>query len=273
MTLITLNQASKVFGKDVEQALALSRAGVEVADIREQTGATVALAETSLSICDGEVFMIMGLSGSGKSTLLRLINRLISPTSGTVSIDGVDLAALSSADLRALRRKRLAMVFQGFGLLPHRSVLENIGFGLEIQGRRKADRLSIAETWVERVGLTGFAESLPNQLSGGMRQRVGLARALASGADILLMDEPFSALDPLIRREMQDLLLELQRDLNKTIVFVTHDLAEAVKVGTRIAILRDGAIVQIGSGRDIIDHPADAYVRAFTEDLRLPVTP
>ncbi len=273
MTLITLNQVSKVFGKNTEQALALSRDGVAVADIRAQIGATVALAETSLNISDGEVFMIMGLSGSGKSTLLRLINRLISPTSGTVSIDGVDLAALSSAHLRALRRKRLAMVFQGFGLLPHRSVLDNVGFGLEIQGQGSEERRPSAATWIERVGLTGFSKSLPHQLSGGMRQRVGLARALASGADILLMDEPFSALDPLIRREMQDLLLDLQRDLNKTIVFVTHDLAEAVKVGTRIAILRDGAIVQIGSGRDIVDHPADAYVRAFTDDLRLPVTP
>jgi glycine betaine/proline transport system ATP-binding protein len=268
MSLIILDRVAKVFGKAANQALALSRDGGDAASIREKTGATVALAETSLEISTAEVFMIMGLSGSGKSTLLRLINRLIEPTSGSVSVDGCNMGDLSPSGLRKLRRERLAMVFQGFGLLPHRTVSDNVAFGLEVQGVSRDDRHVIAQNWISRVGLDGFTAAFPHELSGGMRQRVGLARALASGADILLMDEPFSALDPLIRREMQDLLNALQSELGKTIVFVTHDLAEAIKLGTRIAILRGGRVVQIGCGADIIDRPADAYVRAFTEDLR-----
>lgn len=268
MSLIALDRAAKVFGPETERALELSNSGMEAAEIRSQTGATVALAETSLAINRGDVFMIMGLSGSGKSTLLRLINRLIEPTCGTVSIDGTVINSLSGSQLRALRQKRLAMVFQGFGLLPHRTVIDNVAFGLEIQGYAKEQRRATVMELIARVGLEGFTSAFPHELSGGMRQRVGLARALATGADILLMDEPFSALDPLIRREMQALLAALQRDLSKTIVFVTHDLAEAVKLGSRIAILRDGKIVQVGTGPEIIDSPADDYVRAFTQDLR-----
>lgn len=268
MSLITLEQVSKVYGPNSDQALELSNSGADVAAIRSETGATVALAETSLGVSQGDIFMIMGLSGSGKSTLLRLINRLIEPTSGAVSIDGANINVLSSAALRTLRQNRLAMVFQGFGLLPHRTVLDNVAFGLEIQGHPKGQRQAEVQDMIARVGLDGFTSAFPHELSGGMRQRVGLARALATGADILLMDEPFSALDPLIRREMQALLAELQQDLHKTIVFVTHDLAEAVKLGNRIAILRDGKVVQNGTGREIIESPADDYVRAFTEDLR-----
>lgn len=268
MTLIALDRVTKVFGRETGQALALSNDGLDPARIREQTGATVALKETSLGIEAGEVFMIMGLSGSGKSTLLRLINRLIEASSGTVSIDGKNIGALSTSELRALRQKRLAMVFQSFGLLPHRSVLDNVAFGLEVQGKAADERHDAAKTWITRVGLDGFETSFPHELSGGMRQRVGLARALTAGADILLMDEPFSALDPIIRREMQSLLNGLQQELGKTIVFVTHDLAEAVKLGTRIAILKDGAVVQLGTPTEIMDAPADDYVRAFTDDLR-----
>ncbi|MBT4739069.1 MAG: betaine/proline/choline family ABC transporter ATP-binding protein [Rhodospirillaceae bacterium] len=268
MSRIALDRVTKVFGRRVDDALALSRDRVGASEIREQTGATVALAETSLNVAAGEVFMIMGLSGSGKSTLLRLINRLIDPSSGRVAIDGTDINALSPAELRAVRRDRLAMVFQGFGLLPHRTVADNVGFGLEVQGVSEEARHSAVADWITRVGLDGFTTALPHELSGGMRQRVGLARALAAGADILLMDEPFSALDPLIRREMQGLLADLQRDLGKTIVFVTHDLSEAIRLGSRIAILKDGRIIQVGTGAEIVDAPADDYVRAFTEDLR-----
>lgn len=268
MSLITLDRVSKIYGPSQQSALTLLQEGVSTRDIRQQTGATVALAETSLAIEAGEVFVIMGLSGSGKSTLLRLINRLISPTSGRVLVDDTDVATLADQDLRVLKRARLAMVFQSFALLPHRTVEDNVAFGLEIQGQGAEARMAAAKEWTNRVGLDGFEQALPHELSGGMRQRVGLARALATGADILLMDEPFSALDPLIRREMQDLLMELERDLGKTIVFVTHDLAEAVKLGTRIAILRDGAVVQTGTGHGILENPADDYVRAFTEDIR-----
>ena len=269
MSLITFAGVAKVFGPHPQDALALIRDGVLPVEVRGRTGSTVALAETALDISSGEVFVVMGLSGSGKSTLLRLINRLIDPTAGTVMIDGLDIAGLSGAELRNLRRSRLAMVFQSFALLPHRTVQDNIAFGLDLQGRAVDERVALAQEWIGRVGLDGFAEAFPHELSGGMRQRVGLARALATGADILLMDEPFSALDPLIRREMQDLLITLERDLGRTIVFVTHDLAEAIKLGNRIAILRDGQIIQIGTGSDIVNNPADAYVRAFTKDLHL----
>lgn len=268
MSQIIFDRAAKVYGGDTDAALGLSREGVDAADIRTRTGATVALAETSLEITSGEVFMVMGLSGSGKSTLLRLINGLILPSAGSVSVNGRNINDLDATSLRTLRREKMAMVFQNFALLPHRTVIDNIGFGLEIQGQSLSEREPVALGWVDRVGLNGFERSYPHQLSGGMRQRVGLARALATGADILLMDEPFSALDPLIRREMQDLLGELEQDLGKTIVFVTHDLAEAIRLGTRIAILREGRIVQIGTAQEILDSPADKYVKAFTEDVR-----
>ncbi len=268
MSLIEFDRAAKVYGGDWEHALALSRDSVSAADIRARTDATVALAETSLSIEPGEVFMVMGLSGSGKSTLLRLINGLISPSAGHVRVDGADIGSLSEAGLRALRRERMSMVFQGFALLPHRTVTDNVAFGLELQDMSAPARDAVTQAWIEKVGLDGFEQAFPRELSGGMRQRVGLARALATGADILLMDEPFSALDPLIRREMQDLLADLEKDLKKTIVFVTHDLAEAVKLGGRIAILREGRLVQVGTRQEILDTPANDYVRAFTEDLR-----
>ena len=268
MGLVTFDQVSKVFGPHPVAALNLLTQGASASDVRAQTGSTVALAQTSLSIDAGEVFVVMGLSGSGKSTLLRLINRLITPTTGTVSIDGTDICTLSPADLRSLRRNRMAMVFQSFALLPHRTVQDNIAFGLDIQKVDGDVRNETVDHWVNKVGLSGFSSAFPHELSGGMRQRVGLARALATGADILLMDEPFSALDPLIRREMQDLLVSLEQELGRTIVFVTHDLQEALRLGTRIAILRDGRIVQVGTGEDIVNHPADAYVRAFTDDLR-----
>ncbi|MGB1876509.1 MAG: ATP-binding cassette domain-containing protein [Rhodospirillaceae bacterium] len=268
MTCIVLDRVSKVYGREVEKALTLSQDGLATSEIRDQTGTVVALAETTLQVSAGEVFMIMGLSGSGKSTLLRLINGLIEPSGGYVSIDGTDINALPAAELRALRRDRLAMVFQGFGLLPHRTVADNVGFGLEVQGVSSDERHAAVSNWIASVGLDGFSSALPHELSGGMRQRVGLARALATGADILLMDEPFSALDPLIRREMQDLLVGLQKELGKTIVFVTHDLSEAVKLGSRIAILKDGQIIQVGTGAEIVGSPADDYVSAFTEDLR-----
>ncbi len=269
MSLIRLHRVTKAFGPKPEEALGLIAEGLNPANVREQTGTSVALTETSLNIETGEVFVVMGLSGSGKSTLLRLINRLIEPTTGTVFIADKDIGQMSPADLRALRRSRMAMVFQSFALLPHRTVADNIVFGLDIQGAEHEVKAAQAHQWIERVGLDGYADAFPHQLSGGMRQRVGLARALATGADILLMDEPFSALDPLIRREMQDLLVGLEKELGRTIIFVTHDLAEAMRLGTRIAILRDGQIVQTGSAADIVDHPADDYVRAFTEDLRL----
>ncbi|MDG2242931.1 MAG: betaine/proline/choline family ABC transporter ATP-binding protein [Rhodospirillaceae bacterium] len=268
MTCITLDRVSKVYGREVKQALTLSREDMPASEIRRQTGAVLALAPTTLKVTAGEIFMIMGLSGSGKSTLLRLINRLIEPSSGCVYVDGKNINALSPTELRALRRDRLAMVFQGFGLLPHRTVSDNVGFGLEVQGVSSDERHSGVSKWIARVGLDGFSSALPHELSGGMRQRVGLARALATGADILLMDEPFSALDPLIRREMQDLLKGLQKELGKTIVFVTHDLSEAIKLGSRIAILKDGQIIQVGAGTEIVSSPVDDYVRAFTEDLR-----
>ncbi|MFL2769811.1 MAG: ATP-binding cassette domain-containing protein [Rhodospirillaceae bacterium] len=267
MSLINLDCITKIFGPQEKEALALIREGVSIPEIRIKCEAVPALAQISLAIEPGEVFVIMGLSGSGKSTLLRVINRLVEPTSGSVFIDGVDIGPLSATDLRVLRQQRLSMVFQGFGLLPHRNVHDNIKFGLEIQGQIQGEQIEEIDAWISRVGLEGFAHAFPHELSGGMQQRVGLARALATGADILLMDEPFSALDPLIRREMQSLLADLEQELCRTIVFVTHDLAEAVKLGSRIAILRDGQIVQMGTGEEILTNPADSYVRAFTKDL------
>ena len=242
-----------------------------------ETGHTVALADVSLDIEAGRVFMIMGLSGSGKSTLVRHINRLIDPTAGSIVIGGVDLLGLSLRALNGFRRRHMGMVFQRFGLLPHRTVLDNAAYGLEIQGLARRERRRRAAEWLDAVGLAGYEEAFPGQLSGGQQQRVGLARALATNADILLMDEPFSALDPLIRAEMQDLLATLQTRLRKTVVFVTHDLDEALRLGDRIAILKDGRIAQVGSPTEVLHSPADAYVRAFVANANrvrlLPVTP
>ncbi|QYZ80349.1 glycine betaine/L-proline ABC transporter ATP-binding protein [Methanofollis formosanus] len=253
----------KIFGKHPLDATPLIKEGRSKEEILEKTGQTVGLRDVNLSVEEGEIFVIMGLSGSGKSTLLRCANRLIDPTSGEILIDGTDIASLDEDALRDVRRKKLGMVFQNFALLPHRSVIENVAFGLEVQGMPEDARREKAKKTIEMVGLAGYEESMPDQLSGGMKQRVGLARALASDPDILLMDEAFSALDPIIRTGMQDELLDLQNDLNKTIIFVTHDLDEALKLGNRIALMKDGAVVQVGTPEDILTSPADEYVASF----------
>ncbi|MCD6075718.1 MAG: transporter, nucleotide binding/ATPase protein, partial [Rhodospirillales bacterium] len=227
----------------------------------------IALRDIDLDIEGGEIHIVMGLSGSGKSTLIRLINRLIEPTGGSVHLEGMDIVKLSREPLMELRRRHIAMVFQRFALFPHRNVRDNIAYGLEIQGVDKAPRRKRADEWIERVGLDGYADRAPAELSGGMQQRVGLARALCAGAEILLMDEPFGALDPLIRAEMQDVLLKLQADLKKTILFITHDLNEALLLGSRVAILRDGLLVQDAEPEDIVLNPADAHVAEFVRDI------
>jgi glycine betaine/proline transport system ATP-binding protein len=237
--------------------------GLSKDEVFEQTGSTVAVHDASFDVDAGEIFVIMGLSGSGKSTLLRLINRLIEPTSGAVRIHDVDIAALSNKDLVDLRRRDMAMVFQSFALLPHLTVLDNAAFGLDVAGAEKHERNERAMAALEQVGLAGNARSFPDELSGGMRQRVGLARALATDPSILLMDEAFSALDPLIRREMQDQLLAIQQQEPRTVLFVSHDLDEAMHIGDRIAIMEGGRVLQIGTGQQILDHPKDEYVRSF----------
>ena len=238
-------------------------AEIVLRNVTKLFGDTRALNDVSLDIPSNGVFVVMGLSGSGKSTLIRHINRLIEPTSGTITFDGRDVTALDARALRDFRRRSVSMVFQGFGLMPHMTVLDNAAFGLVARGEPKDQARAAARDWLHAVGLDGRDGAYPDQLSGGMKQRVGLARALATGTDTLLMDEAFSALDPLIRADMQDLLLDLRRKSNTTVVFVTHDLAEAVRIGDRIAILRDGAVVQTGTPAQIIDHPADAYVARF----------
>ena len=244
-------------------------ADISLRNITKLFGQTRALNDVSLDVPSGGVFVIMGLSGSGKSTLIRHINRLIEPTSGTVTFDGQDITALDAKALRAFRRRSVSMVFQGFGLMPHLNVLDNVAFGLAARGEAKDQAHATARDWIRSVGLDGRESAYPDQLSGGMKQRVGLARALATGTDTLLMDEAFSALDPLIRADMQDLLLDLRRKTDNTVIFVTHDLAEAVRIGDRIAILRDGEVVQTGTPGDILDHPADDYVARFVSVARL----
>ncbi|OSQ48483.1 quaternary amine ABC transporter ATP-binding protein [Thalassospira alkalitolerans] len=267
MSYIEIRNIFKIFGPDPQTALQMAKAGADKDEILAKTGHTVGLHDVSLSIERGETFVVMGLSGSGKSTLIRHLNRLIDPTSGEVLFDGTDILAMSISELNAFRRKRLGMVFQRFGLLPHRNVINNVAYGLEIQGQDRKTREDAARNWIERVGLGGYEDKFPDQLSGGMQQRVGLARALATDPEVLLMDEAFSALDPLIRNDMQDELVKLQGELHKTIVFITHDLDEALKLGDRIAILKDGKLIQTGRPEEIIMHPADNYVRAFTRDV------
>ncbi len=267
MAKIRADDLTKIFGDDPEQGLALLQAGKTKEEILEATGQVVAVLDASFEVYEGELFVVMGLSGSGKSTLVRLLNRLIEPTAGKVEIDGVDITALSPRDLRELRARKISMVFQHFALFPHRTVLENAAFGLEVQKLPEAERHQRAREALETVGLAGWEDVYPGQLSGGMQQRVGLARALATNADVMLMDEAFSALDPLIRREMQDQLIELQQDLRKTIVFITHDLNEAMRLGDRIAVMRAGEIVQIGTAEEILEEPADEYVAAFVQDV------
>ncbi|XKG66883.1 glycine betaine/L-proline ABC transporter ATP-binding protein ProV [Mesobacillus maritimus] len=266
---IKVNDVTKIFGKSSKKALQLIKEGKSKEQILKETGSTVGVNRASFEVKSGEIFVIMGLSGSGKSTLVRLLNRLIDPTIGQVEIDGKDVVKMNKEELREVRRKKMSMVFQKFALFPHRTVLENTEYGLEIQGVEKADRSSKALEALELVGLKGYEDQYPSQLSGGMQQRVGLARALANDPDILLMDEAFSALDPLIRKDMQDELLELQSNMEKTIVFITHDLDEALRIGDRIALMKDGNIVQIGTPEEILMNPSNEYVERFVEDVDL----
>lgn len=258
----------KVFGAGKpEDAIAAAESGSSRAEILERTGQTVAVRDISFSVARGETFVVMGLSGSGKSTLIRCIARLIEPSLGHVRLDGEPMSEVDRSRLRELRRTKMAMVFQHFGLLPHKRVIDNVAYGLEVQGIGKADRRRRAGEVLEVVGLGAWADHYPQQLSGGMQQRVGLARALALDPEVLFFDEPFSALDPLIRKEMQDELCRLQDEMQRTIVFITHDFAEALRLGDRIAVMKDGAIDQVGTPEDIVAHPATDYVREFTNDV------
>ena len=253
----------KIFGPNPEQALAMAKAGASKAEILSQSGHVLGLHNINLEVGQGEFFVVMGLSGSGKSTLIRHINRIIRPTAGEVRVDGENLNDMDEEDLTQFRRRRVSMVFQRFALLPHRTVLENIAYGLRVRGVATAERRRTAEYWVERVGLSGYEDRHPRQLSGGMQQRVGLARALATDADILLMDEPFSALDPLIRDDMQAQLLELQGNLRKTVFFITHDLDEAFRLGERVAVMEDGGLLQVGKPDEILLRPCNEHVGKF----------
>ncbi|MDF3299822.1 quaternary amine ABC transporter ATP-binding protein [Streptomyces tropicalis] len=256
----------KVFGRRPDAAVERLRDGVDREELRA-VGATAAVIDASFTVEPGQIFVVMGLSGSGKSTLLRMLNGLLEPTAGRVRFDGDDLTGLSDRELRGVRSHKISMVFQHFALFPHRSVRENAAYGLEVQGVPRAERERRADEALALCGLDGWEKSWPDELSGGMQQRVGLARALATDADLLLMDESFSALDPLIRRDMQDQLLSLQKTLKKTIVFITHDLNEAMRLGDRIAVMRDGRIVQTGSAEDILLRPANDYVASFIQDV------
>ncbi len=267
MSAIEVNNVYKVFGHKADAAVRMLQGGASRDDVADATGTVPAVIDVSFSIEPGEIFVVMGLSGSGKSTLVRCLNLMHPPTSGTVSVDGADLQSLSAGELRQLRAEKISMVFQHFGLFPHRTIIENAMWGLEVRKVPEAERRERAARALELVGLSGWETSYPGELSGGMQQRVGLARALATDADVLLMDEAFSALDPLIRSEMQELLVGLQQDLRKTIVFITHDLNEAMFLGDRIAIMKDGRIVQIGTTEDILQNPADEYVSAFVQDV------
>ena len=267
MNKLEVKHLTKIFGKRQKQALEMVQQAKSKTEILEKTGATVGVYDVNFEVQAGEIFVIMGLSGSGKSTLIRLLNRLIDPTSGDIYIDGQDVAKMNEEELRDVRRHKLNMVFQNFGLFPHRTILENTEFGLEVRGVDKEERTRLAEQALDNAGLLSFKDQYPDQLSGGMQQRVGLARALANNPDILLMDEAFSALDPLIRREMQDELLDLQAEHERTIIFITHDLNEALRIGDRIAIMADGQIMQIGTGEEILTNPANDFVREFVEDV------
>ncbi|WP_214483665.1 glycine betaine/L-proline ABC transporter ATP-binding protein [Bacillus sp. SM2101] len=268
-TILTVKELTKVFGKNYKKALDMLKEGKSKQDILKNTGATVGVNSANFDVYKGEIFVIMGLSGSGKSTLIRLLNRLIEPTSGNIYIYKDDLVSMPKDKLLGIRRKKMSMVFQKFALFPHRTILQNTEYGLEVQGISKSERKEKALESLRLVGLEGYENQYPSQLSGGMQQRVGLARALANDPDILLMDEAFSALDPLIRKEMQDELLSLQSSMNKTIIFITHDLDEALRIGDRIALMKDGNIVQIGSPEEILMNPANRYVERFVEDVDL----
>ncbi|MGC3964654.1 MAG: glycine betaine/L-proline ABC transporter ATP-binding protein ProV [Rhodocyclaceae bacterium] len=264
---IVLDHVFKVFGDNPERALAAASQGKSKQQVMAETGQSIGVFDASFSINSGEIFVIMGLSGSGKSTLVRLINRLIEPTAGRILINGEDINAYGRGRLRQLRRKDISMVFQSFALMPHLTVRENTAFGLELAGVPRAQRLEAADAALGQVGLDGWGDSYPDELSGGMQQRVGLARALASDPSILLMDEAFSALDPIIRTEMQSELLRLQQVRRRTIVFISHDLDEAMRIGDRIAIMKDGEVVQVGTPEDILRNPANDYVSTFVRGV------
>jgi glycine betaine/proline transport system ATP-binding protein len=264
---LTVTDLWKIFGPKADKLIGTPDADLPRSELLEKTGCVAAVRDISFEVAQGEVFVVMGLSGSGKSTLVRCLTRLIEPTAGKVVIDGNDMTTASAGKLRELRRNYVSMVFQHFGLLPHRQVIDNVSYGLEIRGVGKTERRERATEIIELVGLKGNEHSYPDQLSGGMQQRVGLARALAGDPSLLLFDEPFSALDPLIRRDMQNEVIRLQEDLQKTMVFITHDLQEAIKLGDRILIMRDGAMVQVGTPAEIVAKPADAYVKDFVSDV------
>ena len=257
----------KIFGNQADKIIGTPDAELSRKELQAKTGCVAAVRDVSFDVLDGEVFVVMGLSGSGKSTLVRLITRLIEPTAGHVTINGEDITKADEEQLRELRRHHVAMVFQHFGLLPHRQVIDNVAFGLEVRGMNKVERRAKAQEMVDLVGLSGYETSYPDQLSGGMQQRVGLARALAVDPDLMMFDEPFSALDPLIRRDMQNEVIRLHQEVGKTMVFITHDLQEALKLGDRILIMRDGEIVQIGTPDEVVAAPADEYVRDFVSDV------
>lgn len=266
--VIDIQNVWKVFGTNSEAAMeAIHERGLSKKEIHDEFDAVVGVADVTLDVRRGEIFCVMGLSGSGKSTLVRHINRLLEPTAGKVMVDGIDAMALPPAELQEFRNRRIGMVFQNFALLPHRSVLDNIAMPLEIRGINKNERLRIAKKALDMVELGAWGNKFAHELSGGMQQRVGLARALAADPDVLLMDEPFSALDPLIRRQLQDEFIKLSAVMKKTTVFITHDLDEAVRIGDRIAIMRDGRVVQIGTAEDIVMHPADDYVAEFVAGI------
>ena len=267
MSKIEINNVYKIFGSNPQSVMPMVKDGANKEEVLEQTGHTVGLDNVSLKIEEGETFVCMGLSGSGKSTLIRHLNRLIDPTDGEILVEGTNVMSLNKEQLIDFRRHKMSMVFQRFGLFPHKTVLQNVGYGLEMQGKAEEERYSVAMEKIDAVGLTGFENQFPNQLSGGMQQRVGLARALATDSDIMLMDEAFSALDPLIRSDMQKQLLDLQSELKKTIVFITHDLDESLRLGDHIGILNAGKLVQVGTPVDIIMNPADDYVKAFVKDV------
>ena len=267
MSKIEINNVYKIFGNNPSSVLPMVKEGATKDEILEQTGHTVGLDNVSLKIEEGETFVCMGLSGSGKSTLIRHLNRLIDPTDGEILVEGTNVMSLNKEKLIEFRRHKMSMVFQRFGLFPHKTVLQNVGYGLEMQGKAEDERNKISMEKIDAVGLNGFENQYPNQLSGGMQQRVGLARALATDTDIMLMDEAFSALDPLIRSDMQKQLIDLQSELKKTIVFITHDLDESLRLGDHIGILNSGKLVQVGTPEEIIMNPADDYVKAFVKDV------
>ena len=267
MSKIEINNVYKIFGNNPKSIVPMVKDGATKEDILEKTGHTVGLDNVSLKIEEGETFVCMGLSGSGKSTLIRHLNRLIDPTEGEILVEGTNVLSLNQEKLIEFRRHKMSMVFQRFGLFPHKTVLQNVGYGLEMQGIKDEERVKVSMEKIESVGLSGFEHQYPSQLSGGMQQRVGLARALATDTDIMLMDEAFSALDPLIRSDMQKQLIDLQAELKKTIVFITHDLDESLRLGDHIGILNAGKLVQVGTPEEIVMNPADEYVKAFVKDV------